>query len=141
MHELFFDEATLQHIVETTTGQLKHAPFWLYCELVLRWLMRPRIQNNGLPKMLLVSESDAIFHVDEYEKTKAKFPHLKQQLLIQGGHDFFIEHAKVVAQWITTFDEQHGAEPPTDLQQIPDPHFSLKASSRTETLTDRDLER
>ncbi len=102
VRELFFDEHTPQTIIDAATPQLKHAPFWSYCQLVLRRLVRPRIQNDGLPKLLLFSETDEIFHPGEYAKTRERFPQLLEQT-IPGGHDFFIEHAPAAARHIAEF--------------------------------------
>ncbi len=36
VRELFFDCRTPEGMVVNTTAQLKHAPFWIYCQFVLR---------------------------------------------------------------------------------------------------------
>jgi pimeloyl-ACP methyl ester carboxylesterase len=102
VRELFFDSRTPEKIVKRTTPQLKHAPFWMFCQLLLRWALRPRIHNDRLKKMLIYSRSDEIFHVREYKKTIERFPQLKRRI-IKGGHDFFIEFAARTAARIAQF--------------------------------------
>lgn len=121
VRELFFDRLTPEPIVEQTTAQLKHTSFWIYCQLVLRWLVRPRIQNDGLPKMLLSSETDEIFHPHEYEKTRDRYPQLEQDR-IKGGHDFFIEYAETTAERIANFHQPDKAKA-TVGTQLATPHF------------------
>jgi pimeloyl-ACP methyl ester carboxylesterase len=102
VRELFFDQRTPEEIVLRTAAQLKHAPFWIYCQLVLRWLVRPRIQNDRLAKMLLYSDTDEIFHPRQYARAQDDYPQLEQER-VRGGHDFFIEHAKDAARLIAEF--------------------------------------
>jgi pimeloyl-ACP methyl ester carboxylesterase len=109
VRELFFDDRTHEPIVKDTAAQLKHASFWVYCQLVLRWMVRPRIHNDRLPKLLLVSATDEIFHPPEYEKTRDRYPQLELDW-IDGGHDFFIQYADVTAQRIAAFHMRHEAE-------------------------------
>ena len=106
VRELFFDARTPGRIVEETTDQLKHAPFWAYCQLVLRWLIRPRVKDDQRPKMLLYSETDEIFHPEEYKKTRRHYSRLEVHAF-DGGHDFFIEYAEPAAKLIADFHLLH----------------------------------
>jgi alpha-beta hydrolase superfamily lysophospholipase len=108
VHELFFDPGTPWKTVETTRAQLQHAPFWMYIELVFRWLARPRIPKNESPKMLLRGENDYIFREDEYKKTRSRYRSLDEHK-IAGGHDFFIENAERTAGIIANFHKAHAA--------------------------------
>jgi hypothetical protein len=102
VREVFFDRNTPPELVTRTTRELKHAPFWMFLQLTFRWALRPRIRNDGLPKLLLLSPTDEIFHVNEFKKTSERYPHMPRQE-ISGGHDFFIENAKPAAQEIVGF--------------------------------------
>lgn len=99
---LFFTADTPQEIVDETTSQLKHAPFWVYVQLVLRPLLRPWIENDKLRKLLLISPNDEIFHEAQYPPTRRLYPQLEEHRL-PGGHDFFIEYAQETAQRIAEF--------------------------------------
>ena len=99
---LFFDDQTPEEIVVQANQTLKHAPFWVYVQLVLRWLRFPRIRNNGLPKLLLYSDMDEIFHPGEYRKTMSLYSPI-ERCQIAGGHDFFIQHAAETAAQIARF--------------------------------------
>jgi hypothetical protein len=119
VREVFFDAKTPDDIVETTTKQLKHAPFWVYCQLVLRWLVRPWIVNDGLSKrMLLFNKTDFIFHEGEFDKTRKLYAPVEEHLT-EGGHDFFIQYADKTADWIASFYQQYAAEPGP---YVPPPH-------------------
>lgn len=109
VRELFFDAYTPDSIVEETTRQLKHAPFWIYCQLILRFLIRPRILDDNLPKLLLYSETDEIFHPREYDKIEARFAKLSKEHIL-GGHDFFIQYAEQAADSIQEFHQAHNAD-------------------------------
>ena len=122
VRELFFDDLTPAPIVERTTEQLKHAPFWLYCQLVLRPLLRPRIRDDGLPKRLLFSETDEIFHPSEYRTTREQFPRLEEHH-IRGGHDFFIEYAGEAAQQIAEFHQHYAVPTHAAIPALAPPHF------------------
>jgi pimeloyl-ACP methyl ester carboxylesterase len=106
VRELLFDRDTLHDTVERTTAQLKHAPIWIYCQLVLRRLLLSTIHNDGLGKVLLYSDTDEIFHPREYQNTRKRYSHLEEGH-INGGHDFFIEQASVTADRIAGFHTQH----------------------------------
>lgn len=109
---LFFAPETKDATVKEAKAELKHAPFLMYCQLVLRPLsFRRWIINNKLPKrMLLFSESDYIFDPDEFGQTRKLYAPLEEHE-ISGGHDFFIEHASEAADWIEAFYHQHAARP------------------------------
>jgi hypothetical protein len=111
VRELFFDPQTPEPLIEATTPQLKHAPFWSYVQLVLRWMLRPAIQNDGLPKFLLTSHTDEIFHPSEYERTRGRYPQLEEDQF-QGGHDFFIQYAELVAERIANFHTLYATKQP-----------------------------
>lgn len=100
--KLFFNARTPAPIVEHAQEQLKHAPLWVYCQLVLRRLFRRRIRNDGGRKLLLYSKTDKIFYQAEYEQTRARYPQL-EDALVKGGHDFFLQHAEQTAQHIAKF--------------------------------------
>lgn len=104
VRELFFDINTPRPLVNATRKHLQHASFWMYLQLVLRWLLRPSISNDHLPdrKMLLYSKSDWIFHLHEYSRTRNRYRDLKLRKL-PGGHDFFIENAGRTADFIARF--------------------------------------
>jgi pimeloyl-ACP methyl ester carboxylesterase len=144
VRELFFDAETPEGIVQRTAAQLKHAPFWIYCQLVLRRIVRPKIQNDGSPKMLLYSKTDEIFHPGEYKTTPDRYPQLEQRLIL-GGHDFFIEHAEAAAERIAAFHAQH-APSGRDLRQHAaegelHPHFSHRPVNSAESKGKSDVER
>lgn len=122
VRELFFDDHTPQEIVNTTTAQLKHAPFWIYCQLVLRWAVRPWIRDDGRPKMLLFSETDEIFHPREYKSTRRRFKQLEEHRM-PGGHDFFIQYAETTAQRIAEFHIRHTPATLTGELPLTGPHF------------------
>jgi pimeloyl-ACP methyl ester carboxylesterase len=119
VRELFFDARTPADIVEDTTAQLKHAPFWAYCQLVLRWLVRPRINDDQRPKMLLYSETDEIFRPEEYKKTISHYSRLEVHAF-DGGHDFFIEYAEPAAKLIADFHLQHNPQDAASIRLRPD---------------------
>lgn len=127
VRELFFDSQTPEPIIEATTAQLKHAPFWSYIQLVLRWILRPAIQNDGLPKLLLTSETDEIFHPSEYERTRGRYPQIEVDQ-IQGGHDFFIQYAEAAAERIANFHKQHATKSlaATPLSSVIESHAHAK---------------
>lgn len=135
VRELFFDKHTPNDIVDRTTPQLKHAPFWIYCQLVLRWLVRPWIADDKLPKLLLTSDSDEIFHPREYDKTLRCYSQLKHAV-IPGGHDFFIQNAEQTATQVADFflvsDEEARALPETEAtsgRHVPPPHRPARPST------------
>jgi pimeloyl-ACP methyl ester carboxylesterase len=104
VRQWFFDDGAPPDIIEKTARELKHAPFWSYCQLTLRSLMRPRIEANEQPKLMLYSGTDEIFHWSEYENTRyAEFNPTK----IAGGHDFFIQSAQDAADSIAAFFKEH----------------------------------
>lgn len=141
VRELFFDQLTPQDIVEETTAQLKHAPFWIYCQLVLRCLVRTRIQNDGLPKLLLLSETDEIFQPREYHRTQGRYPQLEQDQ-IRGGHDFFIQHAEATAERIADFHQRHTPKASADIQPAlpPEPVLQPGAMNSAKAETTFDVE-
>ncbi len=122
VREHFFDHLTPEPIVEQAAAKFKHVPFWSYVQLVFRWLFAARIQNDNLPKLLLFSETDEIFHPREYEKTRDRYPQL-EQAQIKGGHDFFIEYAETTAEHIANFHIRNEAKPTTESPPLPPPHF------------------
>jgi pimeloyl-ACP methyl ester carboxylesterase len=126
VRELFFDDSTAQTTVDETKAQLKHAPFLIYCQLVLRWLVRPWIRNNGEPKLLLFSKTDEIFKPGEYDRMRSRYRPLEEHG-IGGGHDFFLEHAPEAAARIGAFLLRHGVVPELRADNtpsaIPRPHM------------------
>lgn len=114
----FFDDHTPQAIVNTTTPQLTHSPFWSYLQLVLRPIIRPRIDDDGRPKLLFLSDTDDIFHLWEYDNIRTRYPNI-DETHIPGGHDFFIEYAKETANEIAEFFATPAPAPPA-------PHFLQK---------------
>jgi pimeloyl-ACP methyl ester carboxylesterase len=97
--ELFFDPSVCDDIVERTRRRLKHVSFWVYCELVLRWLLWRWIRDDGQPKLLLRSKTDEIFHPPQYKYLED----LYDTFIISGGHDFFIVHPNATAKLIADF--------------------------------------
>jgi pimeloyl-ACP methyl ester carboxylesterase len=114
VQQWFFDDDTPNPTLIKTAKELKHAPFWSYCQLVLRPLVRPWIKNHGTPKLLLYSETDRIFKPWEYVVTRwlkrILFQDQPDEESIPGGHDFFIEHAEDTADLIAAFFKEHGQE-------------------------------
>jgi pimeloyl-ACP methyl ester carboxylesterase len=133
VRELFFDQDTPQHIVKQAKRQLRHAPFWTYCQLALRWKLRPAISDDGYARLLLYSASDEIFFPSEYENTKALYPGMKE-FRIEGGHDFFIEYAQRAAEEIADFHLSHEAQPQEeatetrDDRSVPPHHMAVRKS-------------
>jgi pimeloyl-ACP methyl ester carboxylesterase len=123
VRELFFDPQTPESIVHEAAAQLKHAPFWIYCQMVLRWMLLSRIRDDGQPKRLLYSETDEIFHPGEYT---GRYRELKQ-IPIRGGHDFFIQYADEAARLIAEFHVGHIAKTHAAVQQPPPPHDEVRA--------------
>lgn len=101
---LFFDTDTDDKTVEKAKEALKHAPFWMYCRLILRPLIFWRwIWNDGNAKLLVTSKTDFLFaHCCAYTLTKW-FYRPQVEDVERGGHDFFIEQADDVAAKIATF--------------------------------------
>ena len=135
VRELFFDANTPESIIQKTTPQLKHAPFWIYCQLVLRPLVRKRIRNDGQPKLLFFSETDEVFHPREFEKTRRQYPQMNDARFDSGGHDFFIEYAAAAAEQIAEFHTRHTKPPPP-----PAPHFAHKPDAAKRTKNEGLLE-
>lgn len=130
---LFFDKDTPQQIVDKTTPQLKHAPFRVYCELVLRPVLWWRwIVNDNHPKLLLISSSDEIFKEEQYPPTRRLYPQLEEHH-VKGGHDFFLQYAQETAQLIQSFLTQHEVIPkpqeasPAKPSSVPEPHFPVQS--------------
>jgi hypothetical protein len=122
VRELFFDRRTPDDIIHKTTAQLKHAPFWIYCQLVLRPILLSTIRNDRLPKMLLYSDTDEVFHPEEYHKTRKQYPQLEEHR-IKGGHDFFLQYADATAERIASFHQQYNLSLPAGQPPIPKPHI------------------
>ena len=109
VRELFFDEHTPQEIVARTTAHLKHSPFWSYVQLTFRWLLRPRIVADEMPKLLLFSKTDFIFKPQEFAGTRKLYQEHLEEIEMPGGHDFLIEYAELAATAISKFFAQHAA--------------------------------
>jgi pimeloyl-ACP methyl ester carboxylesterase len=119
VRKLFFDEKTSLSTVEDAQAKLKHSPFWVYCRLVLRPLLGPWIREDQPPKLLLFSDTDKIFHPNQYPPEEIK----KKENQIEGGHDFFIEQAAATAERIVAFCRLHPPESDVARQAPPRPHF------------------
>jgi len=129
VRELFFDPFTPEPIVQETTKQLKHAPFWIYLQLILRRVIRPSIRDDGLPKLLLYSDTDEIFHPREYNQLEARFAQLTRQHIL-GGHDFFIQYAEQAAESIHDFHQTHNVEAILGSPAgISGPHFAKRPAA------------
>ena len=129
---LFFDPGTSKPFVDQTTDQLKHAPFLVYCQLVLRPWLRPRITNDNQAKLLLISKTDAIFKEEQYPPTHELYPQIEERH-VPGGHDFFLENAEETAQHIKSFLDKHNViskpqeAPPAKQSAVPEPHFPVQS--------------
>jgi pimeloyl-ACP methyl ester carboxylesterase len=106
VRKLFFDGGTAEATVEDAHRKLKHSPFWAYCQLVLRPLLRPWIWGDQPRKRLLYSDHDEIFHPRQYPSEIRT-----RENQIEGGHDFFIEHAAAVADRIAIFVPERSLQP------------------------------
>ncbi len=103
---LFFDDNTPEDIVTEAQSKLTQAPLRVFMEDILRQWVRPTIEPIDSPTLLVHSETDALFPPDLYADLSAKYSNLSSQT-IAGGHDFFIEYAKELAQYIADFVEKN----------------------------------
>jgi pimeloyl-ACP methyl ester carboxylesterase len=102
VRELFFDAKADEGIVQDTTKQLHPAPFAAYAQLGMRWTNK-RL-NAGSPRKIIINETDAVFMPYEYKETQELYADMQKATIFpEGGHDFFIEHAKEVAGSIAAF--------------------------------------
>lgn len=131
VHELFFDETTEPETYEEVTKRLKHAPFWMYVQLILRLLIRPRIRHDGYSKLLLLSETDYIFRPKEYARTRERFREALEEHYLPGGHDFFIEHADDTAAKVIEFYKRCKDERLDQPEQIEPPHSTVSEPKKT----------
>jgi pimeloyl-ACP methyl ester carboxylesterase len=117
VRKLFFAEETPEDIIERATVQLRHAPFWTYCRLILRPFVFWRwVANDGNPKLLLYSKSDFLFQEWEFDRTIKLYGDQLEQDKLSGGHDFFIQYASTTAERIADFFARHCGP------HIPPPH-------------------
>lgn len=101
--EWFFDSQAPENIYRRASKALRHASFLAYFQLILRPIIGPQIADDGNPKLMLMCETDEIFHLRELDATKRRYPRMLVERFAVGGHDFFIQFAQQTADSVRAF--------------------------------------